>query len=302
MKLTMEDLRAFVYLAEIKTFHETAAALFITPSALSRRITKLEEYAGANLFDRTTQKVELTCIGRSLLENARALLHEFDRFDEGLSRLATSEESLIELACLTTVAGNILPKLIANYRIKNPGVRFVIRDGNGMRVTEQVRDRTVEFGIGIQAPESQDLSMDLLYEDMFFLACIPEFPLSGKKQIRWKELKGHSVTVLGGSSMNRRILGTELSRHNINLDWSDEVQSLSTQTGFVDHGIGSAVLPGLAFPYIQNKVVLKIPLVEPNITRAIVLLKRKRATFSPAATAFYSYLQSNFVTFCTLPE
>ena len=296
MKPSIEDIRAFVQVAELKSFHEAATALFLTPSALSRRISKLEEYIGINLFDRTTQKVELTITGRSIFDNSRTLINDFDRFDKQLLRMAKREESLVEIACLTTVAGYILPKLIAAYRRQNPGVRFVVRDGTGMSVAEQVQERRVEFAIGIQTPETLKLKIDKLVDDPFYLACLSEHPLAQKNEISWNELSDHTVIVLGSeTSANRRIVDTELVRHNIVLEWSDEVQSLSTQTGFVEHGIGSAVFPGLAFPFFLNSEVLKIPLVAPTISRQIVLMKHHKYVLSPAAADFYSYLQTNFI-------
>ncbi len=296
MKPSIEDIRAFVSIVALESFHEASENLFITPSALSRRISKLEEYVGAPLFDRTTQKVSLTHVGRELLENSRALINDFDRFDERLLRIASQKESLVEIACLTTIAGNALPKLVVSYRQKKPDVRFLVHDGNGMEVTEKVRDRTVEFGVGIKTTEAKELELDPICEDRFYLACRSEHPLSKMKKIRWKDLAGHAVIVLGSAtSANRRIIDEQLNRHDVALVWSDEVQSLSTQTGFVDQGIGSAVVPGLSLPFFHNPEVLKIPLIEPVIAREVVLMKRKRAPLSPAAEDFYDYIQRSFI-------
>ena len=56
MKPSIEDIRAFVSIVALESFHEASENLFITPSALSRRISKLEEYVGAPLFDRDNTK------------------------------------------------------------------------------------------------------------------------------------------------------------------------------------------------------------------------------------------------------
>jgi len=296
MRPSIEDIRSFVCVVALGSFHQASESLFITPSALSRRISKLENYVGAPLFDRTTQKVALTSVGRELLENSRTLINDFDRFDERLLRIASQKDYPVEIACLTTIAGNALPKLIVSYRQQKPDVRFLVRDGNGMEVTEKVRDRTVEFGVGIKTEEADELELDPICDDQFYLACSPEHPLSKKKKIRWKDLAGHAVIVLGSdTSANRRIIDDQLNRHDVALVWSDEVQSLSTQTGFVDQGIGSAVVPGLSIPFFHNPNVLKIPLIEPVISREVVLMKRKKAPLSPAAKDFYGYIQRNFI-------
>ena len=53
------DLQAFVAVAERASFRQAAADLFLSQSALSRRIDKLEESLGVRLFERTTRRVQL---------------------------------------------------------------------------------------------------------------------------------------------------------------------------------------------------------------------------------------------------
>ena len=66
----IDDLRAFVAVAKQESFVSAADELLIIPPALSRRITKLEEFVGDLLFERTTQMVDRTPSGRALLERA----------------------------------------------------------------------------------------------------------------------------------------------------------------------------------------------------------------------------------------
>ena len=60
------DLRAFLAVLELSSFHEAATVLHLSPPALSRRIRGLEEAVGAQLIERTTRRVAPTQIGREL--------------------------------------------------------------------------------------------------------------------------------------------------------------------------------------------------------------------------------------------
>lgn len=60
----------FAHLASSRSFTETANARNISQSALSRRISSLEEWAGARLFDRSIQPVALTEAGEQILPMA----------------------------------------------------------------------------------------------------------------------------------------------------------------------------------------------------------------------------------------
>lgn len=74
----LRHLRAFVAVAEDLSFSKAAQRLFITQPALSRQIRSLERLVGRDLFRRSTQRVELTLAGESLLARARTLLADLD--------------------------------------------------------------------------------------------------------------------------------------------------------------------------------------------------------------------------------
>ena len=76
--LELRHLRAFVAVAEELSCSRAAQRLFITQPALSRQIRGLERLVGCDLFRRSTQRVELTLAGESLLAPARTLLADLD--------------------------------------------------------------------------------------------------------------------------------------------------------------------------------------------------------------------------------
>ena len=71
-------LRAFRLVAEHASFTRAAAALDVTPSALSQSLLQLEEHLGARLLYRTTRRVGLTEAGHQLLQRIAAPLSEID--------------------------------------------------------------------------------------------------------------------------------------------------------------------------------------------------------------------------------
>jgi epsilon-lactone hydrolase len=76
--IELRHLRAFVAVADDLSFSRAAQRLFISQPALSRQIRGLERLVGCDLFRRSTQRVELTLAGESLLARARTLLADLD--------------------------------------------------------------------------------------------------------------------------------------------------------------------------------------------------------------------------------
>ncbi|MFC6673540.1 LysR family transcriptional regulator [Marinobacterium aestuariivivens] len=71
-------LQAFVTVAETGSFSQAAGRLFLTQSAVSKRISQLEEQLDTRLFDRIGRHIGLTEAGQALLPRARKVLLELE--------------------------------------------------------------------------------------------------------------------------------------------------------------------------------------------------------------------------------
>lgn len=83
----LNELRTFIALAQTGSVHRAANRVFITPSAVTRQIQRLEAALGATLLDRRVKPPRLTPLGRSVLERGRELL----RLSEELKAHASGE-------------------------------------------------------------------------------------------------------------------------------------------------------------------------------------------------------------------
>ena len=83
----LEEMTAFVYAVEHHGFSAAARQLQLTPSAVSKQISRLEDRLGARLFHRTTRRLSLTQEGRAFYERCVAVLDEIQQLlpPEGIS-------------------------------------------------------------------------------------------------------------------------------------------------------------------------------------------------------------------------
>ena len=89
----LESLRCFVAAAQTDSFRKAAKLVHLSPSAFTERIQKLERQIDAPLFVRSTRKISLSTEGMRLLEYAKALLVQAERFHQ----LATQEQTQVAL-------------------------------------------------------------------------------------------------------------------------------------------------------------------------------------------------------------
>jgi len=84
----IDAIRAFVAVADARSFAQAARRLGISPAQMSKLVAKLEDRLGARLLNRTTRDLSLTDVGRAYLERGRALIAEFDALDASVSETA----------------------------------------------------------------------------------------------------------------------------------------------------------------------------------------------------------------------
>lgn len=124
------SIEAFVRVAELGGFTLAAERLGLSPSALSRRIARLEEEVGVRLFHRTTRAVRLSEEGRAFFERCRDSLRELEQAREDLSRLRERPAGLLRVEAPTLLGRHVLVPAITRFVSRHSEVRveLTLRD------------------------------------------------------------------------------------------------------------------------------------------------------------------------------
>lgn len=120
-------LKAFLAVAEQRSFTRAAATLNRTQSAVSVQIRRLEERLGTKLFQRTRSGVALTAAGDELLVYARRLL---DLNAEAVDALRTRKhDAVVRLGVMDDYGTMLIPPLLARFAKNHPEIRVEIETG-----------------------------------------------------------------------------------------------------------------------------------------------------------------------------
>src|SRR4030095_11502454 len=120
MNLSIRQLRAFVALAELRSFTRAAEACHLSQPAFSALVRQLEDEVGTRLFDRSTRHVELSIEGRAFETAARRVLTEFDGAIDGVRERASRERGRVSIALLPSLAAGWLPDVLVAFRARHP--------------------------------------------------------------------------------------------------------------------------------------------------------------------------------------
>ena len=291
MNFDLSDLRAFVASADLGSFRAAADALNISPSALARRVEKLEAAFGVRLLERTTRKMELTVSGRIFVEKARAVLTELEHSLFGMEDLARRLTGLVTIACVPSAVSFFLPTAIGKYHQAYPGIRLRVIDENSSTVFLAVARGEADFGLTYIGTQEPDIEFNPILQDPFVVACLKNHPLANRPSVTWSELAQHpDYMVLAPGSGNRTLIDNALANTVRPPQWFCEVQHVPALVSLIESGLGIGVVPRLALPKARHRSLVSIPLTEPTITRTIGVIRLKGRPLSVAAQHFFDLL------------
>ena len=288
MNISFPDLRSFVTLAHTGNFHSASLALAVSQPTLTRRIQKLEDMLGIQLFDRTTRHVSLSAVGREFLPKAQDLLDEFDASLLSISLMSERTAGQITIACVPTAAQYFMPKTLAAFSAQYPSIKVRIVDEPANVVLNMVLADDADLGLAFGRNLGNDIAFEFLMDDPYLVACRPDHPLAAKDEVQWSELQAYPFIRAGNNNGNRLLIDINLSQNRATPSWLYEVQHLSTSLCLVEAGLGISVVSTLLQRLNFNPNIVFRQIVSPVLCRRIGILQRVGGTLSPAAQKLYT--------------
>jgi DNA-binding transcriptional LysR family regulator len=131
MTFDFRDLEQFVAVAETGSIARAAERCHTVASAVSKRLSDLEDSFGTALLVRGTKGVELTPAGHAFLARARSILHQADQIDEELRRHASGARGHVRVFANISAIVEFLPAALASFLAKYPDISVLHARGPG---------------------------------------------------------------------------------------------------------------------------------------------------------------------------
>ncbi|MFM9448643.1 LysR family transcriptional regulator [Streptomyces acidiscabies] len=184
--------------ADHRTVTAAAAALYLTPSAVSQQLAALEQETGHRLVERGAKGVRLTPAGEILLGHTNAVLAQLERAEAELAAYSNGEAGTVTVAAFATGIALVVAPAMTRLARTAPGIRLRVQDAEGDASLPMVLDRQVDVAVAVEyrgAPAADDprLTHVPLYAEPFDavlpshhrLADTPEVPLAELAKDTW---------------------------------------------------------------------------------------------------------------------
>ncbi|MDD9914871.1 MAG: LysR family transcriptional regulator, partial [Rhodospirillaceae bacterium] len=155
--MTLDELKAFVTVADAGGFTKASALLHRSQPAISRRIDMLEKTLGTALFERQGRATRLTNAGKTLLPHAEAALAAVADGHRAVQENIAAVEARLTLAVVGTIADSYLVDILRRFQSENRPVHVDLQTANSREVSDLVRRGDWDRGLRYCPDEDGEL-------------------------------------------------------------------------------------------------------------------------------------------------
>ncbi|MGQ1886684.1 LysR family transcriptional regulator [Serratia marcescens] len=286
MNYSLKQLRVFVAIARHGSFSRAGEAIGLTQSAVSHSVKELEAEVGVRLLDRTTREVVLTDAGLRLANRVERLLDELQSALLDARSFGVQRSGTVRVATSQTISAHLMPQCIAAGEREYPEIRIMLRDQAQQQVLHSVRNAEVDFGIVVDPVQAVDLECEAVLHEPFLLLCRDDHPFAAQQAVHWSALNGCRLVLQDYASGSRPLIDSALRQQGVEAQVVQEIGHPATLFPMVAEGIGISIFPALALPLPEGGR-LRVRRLVPEINRALMLVRRKNRSLTPAAEAIW---------------
>ena len=287
-------LAAFVAAAEELHFGRAAARLYMSQPPFSQLIQRLENFVGAQLFERTTRSVRLTSAGYVMLRNARPVLEQLDQLLREVQRAAIGEAGALCIGMAPTAACSPMAEKLYAYRQAHPQIELELLEMNSNAMEAALRQRVIDVALMRPLALDSDIEVVEAMDEPMLLAVRKDAASGQRESISLEEvadlpLIGYVQTVSPYFRQMLQAMFVAIKRRPRIVQES----VIPTILTLVEAGVGAAVVPW-SVSRARDSTLAFVRISNPGMPRARIIVAKRAALTQDgiAVNEFVSALRS----------
>jgi DNA-binding transcriptional LysR family regulator len=167
---SISDLTTFVEIVRAGSFVAAAKKLGVTPSGVSKKISRFEQRLGTRLFNRTTRSISLTDAGDLLFSRGSNILDYVDEAESLLKDLSSRPRGTLRIAASDAFAKEVLVPFLTLFSNKYQDLHIDIVPGDG---EIDLLDNRIDVAIRFDQPNTESFVSRKLIDDPWVICASP---------------------------------------------------------------------------------------------------------------------------------
>jgi DNA-binding transcriptional LysR family regulator len=288
------SLRLFVAVVDTGTIAAAAEREYIAPSAVSRRLSDLEDQLQTQLLQRSNRGIAPTAAGMELLGMARSVLNDLDDIQRQMRDFSSGERGLVRVFANLSAITEFMPGCLRSFMVRHPQVQVKLEERISSAVLQGVASNAADVGLYAHGNSQADGLVSLPYRrDELVLAVPIEHALAEREHVGIREALAYDFVGLhNGSYINQELLKAA-QEQDLPFRCRMQVTSFDALALMVEAGMGIALMPRLIGERFGRLFGLRIlRLDEPWAMRELRLCVRDMSNLPRAARLFVEHLRA----------
>ena len=261
----------------LRHFAKAAEHCGVTQPTLSAMIQKLEQELGVKLFERSSQQVVPTAIGRLVVEQAWRVISRARKIKDIVEEERNALSGVFRIGILPTIAPYLLPRFFTRLMEEYPDIDFRVSEMKTADCKKALARGEIDVAIIVSLGEIEGMEQDSLYFEQFIAYVSESDSLFQSKSIRSADLPGHFLWLLDeGHCFRDQLVKFCNIKSACDSKLTYSLGSIETFMRMVEAGQGITFIPELALDQLtESQKRLVRPFAIPIPTREVVLLTTK---------------------------
>lgn len=279
--------RIFHVVSQNKSFSKAAEELFMTQSAVSQAIAKLEKELDIQLFYRTPRGVRLTNEGKVL----------YDHVHSALGIIRTAEDKILDFKMLKygemrigvsdTISRYFLLPYLESFHAKFPGIKLKILNGTTSEIVSFIKTGAADVGVCHLPVQDEQVEVTPCMEIHDVFVCGEKYKKITTKPLRFEQLMKLPLIFLEKKANSRLYVEQFFKKKGFQIEPVFELGSYDLVLDFAKANLGiSCVIREFSENYLNRGILKEVVLEEDIPSRSIGIVHLKTVPLSRAAEQF----------------
>ncbi|MGE3539188.1 MAG: LysR family transcriptional regulator [Candidatus Tectimicrobiota bacterium] len=288
--MELRQLIAFKEVAIHSSFTAAATHLHLTQSAVSQQIKALEDECGVTMFDRSGRLVRLTNAGQVFLSHVERILAQVENARVEMAEMAGGARGRCRVAALPSIAAYLLPRALAAFQRRYPGVEVHLMESVQAQLLEWVQQGTVDFSIVALPVQDPQLQSTSLLHDEFVLVVPKDHLFASRRIVKLAELVTERFVLYPKGAGGREQFIEACRQAGFEPQVAFESEDRETILGLVAAGVGITLIPRFIAHHTRVDGPITVDIVEPRLRREVGVVWRRNRYLPQAARNLMSLL------------
>jgi len=246
------------------------------------------------LFDRTHNRVTLTDVGVVVYEVAERIFEHYDEMERRVREMTGEMGGSLNIGASMTVAENMLPALLGQFRKKHPDLNVRLKVGNSEAIVSMVEHNVIDLAIVEGSISNKNLLVEACRDDELVVIMPPDHPLAKNETLTVDQLMPYQFICREEGSGTREAIFNYLIEQGYPDGWTVcmELGSPEAIKGAVEAGMGLSVMSKSGITKeLKLDMLVSVPL-NPPLLRGFSFVRQRHKFRLPAMEALLTFARA----------